>query len=71
MNKRQNSETWPYSPWIGETATAQFALWNAGIEWANMTNWFSGFPVGSIPTPVGHVDLDKPIERPTDLITSD
>ena len=26
MTKRQNSEAWRYSPWMGETAPAQFAL---------------------------------------------
>ena len=70
MNKRQSSEAWPYSPWIGEMAPTQFALWHAGNEWAARAHWFIG-PVGGVIPPINQVDPDKVIERPTDFIKTD
>jgi hypothetical protein len=39
---------WPTSPWLGESATAQFSLWKAGIEWESRSNWLSQMPIQPI-----------------------
>lgn len=32
---------WMSSPWLGEHASSNLALWQAECEWAAMSNWFS------------------------------
>jgi hypothetical protein len=41
MNQPNNGN-WSGSPWIGEFASSNFALWRAGCEWAAKSNWFAG-----------------------------
>jgi hypothetical protein len=45
MNQH-NDGNWSASPWLGEFASTQFALWRAGCEWAAKSNWFVGNLVG-------------------------
>ena len=40
MNQPNNGN-WS-TPWLGEFASSQFALWRAGCEWAARSNWFAG-----------------------------
>ena len=55
-----NNGNWSATPWLGEFASGQFALWRAGCEWAAKTNWFAGglvtplAPTVGAPTPVEH-----------------
>ncbi len=57
----QNNSNWPSSPWLGEYASSQLALWRAGCEWAAKSNWFAGnLTVANTPT------IGAPIEPPRD-----
>jgi hypothetical protein len=50
----QNPDAWS-SPWLGDNAAAQFALWNAGLFWAAKLGWFDVANVSpvtrEVPTP--------------------
>jgi hypothetical protein len=53
MNQSNNGN-WSASPWLGEFASSQFALWRAGCEWAAKSNWFAGnAAMSTAPTTIG------------------
>jgi hypothetical protein len=51
MNQPNNGN-WSATPWLGEFAPSQFALWRAGCEWAAKSNWFAGNLAMPITPPV-------------------
>jgi hypothetical protein len=61
-----NNVDWSGSPWIGQFATSQFALWHAGCAWAAKSNWFAGNALApqtgpSVGSPVENGVEDKPL----------
>ena len=49
---RSNQEVgapWPTSQWLGEGASAQWTLWQAGIEWATISNSLLSAPAAPFP----------------------
>lgn len=65
MNNR-SSEQLPLSPWLGETAPAQWALWQAGNNWAATVNWFPR-PI-AVATLLFPIKPPKPVEEPAEPI---
>lgn len=68
MNQLKN-DPWPASPWLGEGADVQFALWRAGCDWAAMSNSFfnttlqSSSVLVSAPVEPQQHDISPPAER--------
>jgi hypothetical protein len=64
MNQPDGKQ-WPTSPWLGDSAAAQWALWRAECNWAAMNNWFlmtnPGAPSPNVgaPTPSPPSDRDS------------
>jgi hypothetical protein len=41
MDQTKLEPAWTMSPWVGDSAGAQWELWRAGIEWSALSNWFA------------------------------
>lgn len=54
MSQPTNAD-WMGSPWLGEHASSNFALWQAECEWAAISNWFSANPI----LPYAPVDAEQ------------
>jgi hypothetical protein len=61
---KHEQSPWPLSPWLGDGAAAQWSLWQAGIEWAALSNWFPDSGTLSPPSDNKDPPADLPHEPP-------